>query len=266
VNAPIRAAAHVRALEDMGGLDAPAQRLHPLTKLVTTVGFAAVVTSYGRYDILPLLPLLLYPVALAALSGVTLSYVAKRVAALLPLFLLVGILQPLFDRTPAALGPIALTGGWLIFASLTLKGGLCVAAAVLLMANTGVTGVARALRLIHVPKLLTLELLLTYRYLSLFLEEAGRVILAYHMRAPRQRGVHRGAWGSLVGQMLLRALDRAERCHQAMLLRGFDGAYPLSRPSCFRAADVIYLSVWGLFFAAARGWDLPALLGNALRN
>ena len=42
------------------------------------------------------------------------------------------------------------------------------------------------------------------------------------MRAPKQKGLHYKAWGSLIGNLMLRSIDRAQVVYESMELRGFD--------------------------------------------
>ena len=49
--------------------------------------------------------------------------------------------------------------------------------------------------------------------------------IAYTLRAPGQKGVHISAWGSFLGSLLLRSMDRASELYQSMQLRGFEGEF-----------------------------------------
>lgn len=85
---------------------------------------------------------------------------------------------------------------------------------------------------------------------------------AYHLRAPGQKGIHISAWGSFLGQLLLRSMDRADELYQSMQLRGFCGDfyYADSTPCTLGAA--MYGVLWVGAFLLARCFDLPLLLGN----
>lgn len=68
--------------------------------------------------------------------------------------------------------------------------------------------------------------------LPVYFRFAGRdaeVVQAYELRAPGQKGIHFKVWGSLMGQMLLRSMDRAEVIYESMCLRGFDGVFRLKK-------------------------------------
>jgi cobalt/nickel transport system permease protein len=77
----------------------------------------------------------------------------------------------------------------------------------------------------RVPMALTITLSFLLRYVALLWEEHERILRAQRSRAGGPPG-RWGEWRSAVermGLLLLRALDRAERVHRAMLARGWTG-------------------------------------------
>ena len=85
---------------------------------------------------------------------------------------------------------------------------------------------------------------------------------AYYLRAPGQKGIHISAWGSFLGQLLLRSMDRAEELYSSMRLRGFRGEfYYADVPAC-RSGSVIFTAVCGAAFLLARYVSVAALLGS----
>jgi predicted PurR-regulated permease PerM len=83
--------------------------------------------------------------------------------------------------------------------TLMLKGILALTASFLLVATSGIARICAALRRMHVPSVLVTLLLLTYRYITLLSEEVSVMSNAYHLRAPRQKGIEYSAWGSFLG-------------------------------------------------------------------
>ncbi len=118
--------------------------------------------------------------------------------------------------------------------------------------------------MLRVPRIFVLQLLLTYRYISVLMEEVARSLRAYSLRAPEQKGIHRSAWGSLAGQLILRTFDRAQRIYEAMCLRGFTGEYHTGGFGRIRVWDLAYLTGWLLFFATARIYNIPMLIGSLI--
>jgi cobalt/nickel transport system permease protein len=82
------------------------------------------------------------------------------------------------------------------------------------------------------------------------------------LRSFGRRGKGPAAYVGLLGHLLLRTLDRAERIHQAMLARGFDGEIHLLRPLRFHLAEWAFLLGWTALFAVMRTVDVARLLGE----
>jgi cobalt/nickel transport system permease protein len=82
-------------------------------------------------------------------------------------------------------------------------------------------------------------------------KEADRITTAYKLRAPSQNGIHYKAWGTLVGQWLLRSMDRAGNVYESMLLRGFSGDFKMSKKKA-RPMDYIYPLAWTSLFLIVR--------------
>lgn len=252
---------NIRLLENLAGKETAIHRLHPLVKLLTTVIYITVVVSFGKYEISSLLPFLIYPVIVIILAELPLRPLLTRLLLVEPFIIGIGIFNPLFDRQIYWLGGIAISGGWITFFSLFIKCGLTVTAALLLIATTGMDSLAKALRMLKIPRLFVLQLLLTYRYISVLMEEVILVLRAYFIRAPKQKGIHRSVWGSLAGQIILRTFDRGQRVYDAMCLRGFSGEYHTGEDRGIRVQDLAYLAGWTVFFAVAGICNISMLLG-----
>ncbi len=255
---------NMRILDDLARKETAIHKLHPLVKLLTTVCYLTVVVSFGRYDIGGLLPLVLYPVMVFALAEIPIKPIFIRILLVSPFIIGIGILNPLFDHQVFLLGGIEISRGWVTFLAILIKSGLTVTAALLLIATTGMDRLAGALRMLKVPRIFVLQLLLTYRYISVLMEEVSRNLRAYSLRAPEQKGVHRSAWGSLAGQLILRTFDRAQRIYEAMCLRGFKGEYHTGGSGRIKVWDLAYLVGWVSFFAAARIYNIPMLIGSLI--
>ncbi|EHQ87667.1 cobalt ECF transporter T component CbiQ [Desulfosporosinus youngiae] len=255
---------NMRLLDDLARQETVIHRLHPLIKLLTTVGFLTVVVSFNRYDIGGLLPLFLYPVMVFSLAELPIKPILLRILLVSPFIIGIGILNPFFDDQIFRLAGREISRGWITFLAIMLKGGLTVTAALLLIATTGMDRLGGALRMLKIPRIFVVQLLLTYRYISVLMEEVARTLRAYSLRAPEQKGVHRSAWGSLAGQLILRTFDRAQRIYEAMCLRGFAGEYNTGSFKELKVWDLAYLAGWVLFFAIARIYNIPMLIGSLL--
>jgi cobalt/nickel transport system permease protein len=259
-----RALGSFRLLDDLSRNRSPIHRTHATAKLLVTLVFVVTIATTSRREIVGLLPFVLYPTLIMALAELPVSAIAGRLLVALPLIVALGVLNPLFDREAVAVGDIAVAGGWLTFLSLLLKGCLTVAAAIILVATTGMSGVGEAMRTLGVPKPIVLQVQLTYRYLSLLLGELSRMIRAYELRSPRRARIGRAARGSFPGHLLVKSYARAQRVYDAMLLRGFDGEYRTGNTRAFRGRDAAYLASWLAYFLLVLFVDIPGLLGSLL--
>lgn len=252
-------------LDRLARQDTPMHRLDPRAKLLTTAVFLFCVASFGRYETAALLPYFLYPVTLAGLGRIPLSYLGRQVLAVAPLAVMVGIFNPLLDReTMLQVGPLLISGGWLSFLSILLRFCLTIGTAVVLIAITSFAGLCLGLQRLAAPRVFTVQLLFLYRYLFVLGDEAMRLVRARALRSFGARGMGLRSYGSMVGHLLLRTLERARRIHLAMCCRGFTGEIHTSRALHFGRGEILFAAGWTTAFLAFRLWNVPLLLENML--
>jgi cobalt/nickel transport system permease protein len=252
---------NMRLLDDLARKETSIHKLHPVAKLLTTVIYLILVVSFGRYEISRLLPFVFYPVLIFAFAELPVIPILKRLLLVEPFIIGVGILNPLFDNYIVMIGGFAVSRGWITFSSIFIKCGLTVTVSLLLIATTGMDKLASALRMLKIPKIFVLQLLLTYRYITILIEEVSRMARAYSLRSPGQKGIQRSAWGPLAGQLLLRTFERAQRIYESMNLRGFTGEYNAGDNAKVSLKDFAYLAAWSSFFIIARIINIPILIG-----
>jgi cobalt/nickel transport system permease protein len=108
---------------------------------------------------------------------------------------------------------------WLALAA---RSGICLFTVVLLANTTPFGKILAALRSARVPALLVTTLALMHRYLFVLLDESERMRRARASRTfKRQRRVRWHVLGTVVGQLFVRASERAERIYAAMCARGW---------------------------------------------
>jgi cobalt/nickel transport system permease protein len=259
------ARANLRFLEDQSVKDTPIHRLHPMIKVLTTLVYLGVIISYEKYEIIAMLPLLFYPLVQFSLADLPARLFFKQLLIAAPFVIGIGIFNPLLDPTPRlVMGPLTVSGGWISFGAILFKFALTVLAALQLIATTGLNEMGAALLKCKIPRAFVTQLLLVYRYLTVLVEETAAMIQAYSLRTLENRGIGVRAWGSLVGHLLLRTMDRAERIYQAMLCRGFAGELQFIREYRLGFNDIAYLLGWSVFFVAARFYNIPEWLGRLM--
>jgi cobalt/nickel transport system permease protein len=144
------------------------------------------------------------------LSRISLPFLLKRLAWLSPLILSVALVNAL---QPAA------RGSWLVVA---VRSTLCLVTIILLSNTTPFGKILRVLQRARVPGLLITTLALMHRYLFVLAEEAERMRRARASRTfTRERPARWQTLSTVVGQLFVRASERAERIYDAMCARGW---------------------------------------------
>jgi cobalt/nickel transport system permease protein len=103
---------------------------------------------------------------------------------------------------------------------------------IVLCATTPAGGIFAALRLA----------MLMYRYIFTLFDQALSVLSAQKIRLG-YAGLRRSlrSMGTLGGVVLLRSIDQAEKTHESMVVRGYEGLLPIPAPPALRAKDVSLL-------------------------
>ena len=253
----------IHRMDTLAARDQWVNRLHPLVKFIVTIGYIAAVVSFQKYDVIGLTGMVIYPIAGFMLSELSFWDSIKRLRLVLPLICFLGVLNPLLDKNQILIAGIPVSAGVLSMISLILKGVFSVLASYLLIATTSIDKLCYAFRVLHLPKAMVTQFMLTYRYITVLLEEAERITQAYALRAPRQKGIHFKVWGSLTGQLLLRSMDRANTVYESMLLRGYEGDYRYMRERlAIRPRDIAYLLFWMGTIALFRAYPVMLIVGN----
>lgn len=119
----------IRLLDELAEKKTVIHKIHPLIKVLTTILYLIIIVSFDKYELSGLLPLLFYPVIVIALADLPLVPLLKRMLIVLPLIIGIGLFNPLFDRSPLVVLPwIQISGGWISFLSILLKGVLTILA------------------------------------------------------------------------------------------------------------------------------------------
>lgn len=253
----------IQHIDTIAERDQWVNQIHPLVKFVLTIVYIAAVVSFQKYDMIGLAGMIVYPLVMYILADLSFRDSLKRLKVVLPLVCVIGVFNPFFDKAFVVIGDIRIRAGVISMVTLMMKGVFSVLASYLLIATTSIEKICYALRILHVPKILVTQILLTYRYIIVLLKEADRITQAYALRAPNQKGIHVKVWGSLTGQLLLRSMDRAGEVYESMTLRGYSGDFCYMREkSCWRGYDVMYLGIWITIIGILRKFPIILAVGN----
>ncbi len=263
MNKAMEASRELKAMDELATLKSPIHSFCPLSKLLTTIFYIVVVMSFHKYDIVGLLVLILFPLIVYSISTIPASTCFKKLRLVLPLVILVGLFNPFFDRIVLFhIGSFAVTGGMVSMVTLMMKGVFSLMASFILIATTPIEEICSAMRKLFVPRILVVLILLTYRYIGIMLDEVAIMYDSYMLRAPRQNGIHVSAWGSFLGQLILRSMDKATSLYESMNLRGFKGEYDYRFAREKNRFSKLYAAIFCLLILACRFYNIPSLIGS----
>lgn len=224
-------------------IDAPSpiHRLDPRARLVVCALLLAVLSTVQDARL-----------ALAACAGCALALLAFQLPAglLMRRFLALNLFLAMWWITVPWLDP---TNGLRLALTATAKANAMLLLISLLVSTIDIVSLGHALAHLRVPRKLVHLLLFTARYAEVLWAEQQRMQRAMRARAFRPR-CDRHTYRSLIhllGMLVVRSIDRADRILAAMQCRGYRGEFHLLHHFHFRRADA-----WFLFI----GIDLAVLL------
>jgi cobalt/nickel transport system permease protein len=210
-------------------LDSPLHILEARTKLLAfTALIVAVLCIPGDRSLL-FVVYFFASIILMGVSQIPLTYIIGRAFVILPFIVLASLAAPWKDYP----------GLVILFA----RAILCLILLILLTNTTRFTELLRGLRKLGCPQILVMNLSFLYRYLFVLTEEALRMKQARDCRrvgrAPLKEEFK--ILSSMLGTLLIRSFERAERMHSAMLSRGFAGEFHVMSPRQFTWRDLVFL-------------------------
>lgn len=171
-------------------------------------------------------------------------------APVLKSFWLALIVLP-FAGMVALFSPLALLGswtkegialayqtGWPLILDIISKAYLSALVVTALVESTSITMIFIGMGSLRTPRIFLTLFTFLYRFTDLFREQILTMRNAIASRAPHLRGLALAKlYGRLGGNLFVRAYERGEEIHNAMLSRLYDGTLPTSQTLVWRISD-----------------------------
>jgi len=220
-------------------------RTDPAVKIVAALGLAL---SLATTTVIPVAVAgIILGLLFAGMARLPVPPLLRRLAAVNLFLVLIWLSLPLTGTSQPlwSWGRLAIHAKGLRLAGLiTLKANGIYLLLTALTATAGVVDTGRALERLGLPNKLILLLLTTYRYLGRIEQEYQRLRRSAAMRsfsAGTNLHTYR-TYGYLIGMTLIHSYERSRRVHQAMLLRGFSGRFPLLSEQKTGPGDLLLLA------------------------
>ena len=221
--------------------------------LLVTLLFLFSVLSVPKFNLSEVMVFAAWPLFLIGAARVPAGVIAKRLLQLSPFVLFMAAGNLSLDRTPVgSLSGFIITGGVLSAMVIVAKTMISVAALLSVTLCTPFYRICRALETLHIPEVLITQLMLLDRYRSLLEEEALAMKRARDIRSFGRKGKELFRTAPLIGSLLLRTTNRAERVYRSMSARGFGRALRVQPAEKMTFAEWRSVGLSSLLFVALR--------------
>jgi cobalt/nickel transport system permease protein len=222
----------------------------PRLRLLTALLFALTTVSLQQIPLLILV--LITALSTAKLSGLSESFLVKRLLAMEGFMIVLLIMLPFSVPGDSlfALGSFSASmQGFERALQILLKANAIVIMLMTLIGTLEPVVLGHALGQLRLPEKLIHLFLFTVRYIGVLFDEYQRLRMAMRARA-FVAGSNRHTWrsfGWLIGMLLVRSLERSQRILAAMKCRGFNGKLYLITTDHWQRRDSVILSTLSLF-------------------
>jgi cobalt/nickel transport system permease protein len=193
-----------------GRLETPVSRLPAALKLGVALAMIVGTVLAPGWAVGWFVAMAVVLVIAVVLGRLPLLFLLKRLVWLSPFILSVALVNAWQPAT---------RGSWRVVAA---KSTICLLTIIVVSNTTPFSRILRVLRAARVPGLLITTIALMHRYLFVLVEEAERMRRARASRTfTRQRRARWQTLSTVVGQLFVRASERAEHIYDAMCARGW---------------------------------------------
>lgn len=233
-------------------MDSPVHGIEPRIKIIS-FGIL-LVSAVFAFNI----PSALFFLALAALilfaSRLPLGFILRRTGVIAVFVIPILVLMPLTvpGTTLCHAGPLVISEEGLYFALLVaIRSVAAVVLVITLLGTQRFDTTLKALSLLYVPGIIIQMLLFTYRYIYVMIDEFLRIWSSMRAKGYKFTFNRHGLAmiGNLIGMLLIKSYERAERVYQAMIAKGYTGkpisfsSFAVTVPDCLFCVVVVALTV-----------------------
>ena len=228
----------IRKIDELGDMNTKIHKIDSAIKIIVTIIYVIKILSIKQFTILNITCIVLYPLILFIIGKVQIKFILKKVIYVFPIILGLSVINLIIDFSYSEI----------YFSVLLLfKCTFALVGALLLIVTTGINNLAFGLKKLKIPNILIMQILMLHRYVILMMEECYKVKSAYELRTLGEKSMTMKDYGQIVGQMLLKTIDRSEKVYEAMKLRGFEGELYINNKVA-GYVDYLYLIIWVVIF------------------
>ncbi len=238
-------------LDEYSKQDTPLNKINPLVKLIIFFLAIFLIVSVKKYDIFHLLLLTSFSIFLLTISPLKIKMLLKIILLLTPFILFLIIFNPVFDKNTMYFLGIKMNSGYISALVIYFKFINTTTLSILLVASTNFYDLAFAFRFFRIPKYISLQILITYRFIFLFLKDIINTIESIKSKsfyANKLRWQHMKA---IISTFFVRSVFKGEYVYSSMLSRGFD-IENINHKSTFKSYDYLFMIFAPLYLLIMR--------------
>ena len=239
-------------IDRYAGMDSPIHRIEPRIKVISFG--VLIVSAVFAGTVQAALLFLVVAAALLLASRLPVRFILARVKVISVFVIPILILMPFtVTGTPVfSLGPLVASAEGISFAVLvTIRSVAAIVLVVTMLGTQRFDTTLKALALLRVPGIIIQMLLFTYRYIYVMIDEFLRIWSSMRAKGYKFRFSRHGLSmiGNLIGMLLIKSYERAERVYQAMIAKGYTGkpvsfsSFRVTVPDGLFCAAVVVLAV-----------------------
>ncbi|MBN1796186.1 MAG: cobalt ECF transporter T component CbiQ [Sedimentisphaerales bacterium] len=245
--------------------DSPVHRLDARVKFIVMVIFMAFVISLPPNSVVILSLYAIGPFAVLVSGRIPLRFVFKQIIIVSPFILVLALSCPFYDRTPVSVsfGPLSwqITAGWLRCCNILAKFTVTMMCIIALVSTTRFTNLLEGLGKLGIPKILTAQLGLLYRYIFVVIDKAQHMLLSRRARSSNYLGFRNElkTASAMIGSLFIRSIDTAENISIAMQGRGFNQKWRSLSQMHTGWADYLFIVLSAIYILALELFAKPVL-------
>ncbi len=221
--------------------------------LLVMVLFVFALLSVPKFNLPGVIAFGAFPLFLISAAKLHVGIMVKRLLLISPFVLFMAAGNLFLDRNPVILiYGITFSGGMISGTVIVAKTIISVAGLLSVTSSIPFYRICRALEALHVPDVLITQLILLDRYRSVLHEEAQSMLKARNIRSFGRKGKELFRTAPLIGSLLLRTTNRAERLYRSMSARGFHGRIGHSSTENMNLDDWKTIGIWSFLFLSLR--------------
>jgi cobalt/nickel transport system permease protein len=244
---------HTLGFERYTFLVSPIHDMDPRFKLVASFLFVFGVVVGPALRPLEFALLFALLLAVTVISRVPVRWLLTRSAIVLPIALSIAAFAPLGRATEFSVAGIveAYAENYTMIWAIASKSWISAYTMLLLSATTPMPLLFKGLASLRMPTIFITLLTFLYRFTDVFGNQLRTMRHAVASRAPQLHGLGLiRLYGNLAGNLFIRAYERGERIHDAMLSRGYTGVLPTTGTLSAGPADWLLIFTTLLVVAA----------------